>query len=52
MRRSPKTALESPDKGDRMRINQFLARSGVASRRAAESLGCRFGLVVNGTRLL
>ena len=48
MRRIPKTAVESPDKGDRMRINQFLARSGVASRRAAESLILEGNVTVNG----
>ena len=43
--------MENPDKGARMRINQFLARSGVASRRAAESLILEGNVTVNGQQV-
>lgn len=51
MRRTQKTGEEKPEKGARMRINQFLARSGLASRRAAEALVLEGNVTVNGHKV-
>jgi 23S rRNA pseudouridine2605 synthase len=51
MRKTPKLPREAPEKGGKMRINQFLARSGVASRRSSEILILEGNVTLNGQRV-
>ena len=51
MKQLQKPGEAAPGKGGRMRINQFLARSGVASRRSAEILILEGNVTLNGQRV-